>query len=414
MSRKAEARYGSARSYRKRLKGPDGKYHDVYGRTIAERDLAVAELRASWAAEEKIAADPFVWQYAAAWFARDTAGKSERQRETVADQLNRVICPVIGQRRMGEITADDLADVMATRAHLSRGAQEKTTQVLKRLFAAAAESDVIRKNPASKLQPGGKRAKKKDALTRAQEETLLEAVTGCPVWLFIMLGLYTGMRREEIVGLQWDCVELGDVPSVTVRRACRWIKNNQPEISDDLKSDAAARTVPIPPQLADALRAAKAAAKLPENVLRGRTVITKTDGTPWSYSSYTKAWHAVEARSTGTVQRKRKDPVTGETVTVEEVKRLGDKIRNHNAVVSIDFKVTPHVLRHTYITRLILGRVPLKRVQYLAGHADPKVTIKIYTDLMGHAPEDLAGDINAVFAPAQTPPKTPLTPPEAP
>lgn len=60
-----EARYGKSKSYRKRIKGPDGKYHDVYGRTIAERDLAVAELRASWAAEEKLAADPFVWQYAA-------------------------------------------------------------------------------------------------------------------------------------------------------------------------------------------------------------------------------------------------------------------------------------------------------------------------------------------------------------
>ncbi len=409
-----EARYGKSKSYRKRIKGPDGKYHDVYGRTIAERDLAVAELRASWAAEEKTAADPFVWQYAAAWYARDTAGKSERQRETVADQLNRIICPVIGQRRMGEITADDIADVMATRATLSRSAQEKTTQVLKRLFAAAAEADVIRKNPAAKLQPGGKRAKKKDALTRAQEQTLLAAVTGCSIWLFVMLGLYTGMRREEIVGLQWDCVELGDVPSVTVRRACRWIKNNRPEISDDLKSDAAARTVPIPPQLADALRETKAATKLPESVLRGRTVIAKPDGTPWSYSSFTNAWYAVEARSTGTVKRKRKDPITGEIVTVKEVKRLGDKIRNHNAVVSIDFPVTPHILRHTYITRLILGRVPLKRVQFLAGHADPAVTIKIYTDLMGHAPEDLADDVNAVFAPGQTPPTTPLTPPEEP
>lgn len=37
-----EARYGKSKSYRKRIKGPDGKYHDVYGRTIAERDLAVA------------------------------------------------------------------------------------------------------------------------------------------------------------------------------------------------------------------------------------------------------------------------------------------------------------------------------------------------------------------------------------
>lgn len=414
MARKAEARYGSARSYRKRIKGPDGKYHDVYGRTIAERDLAVAELRASWAAEERTAADPFVWQYAAAWYARDTAGKSDKLKSDTAFQLNRVICPVIGQRRMGEITADDLADVMATRAQLSRSAQEKTTQVLKRLFAAAAEADVIRKNPAAKLQPGGKRPKKRSALTLTQERTLLDAVDGLPVWLFVMLGLYTGMRPEETLGLQWDCVDLGSVPSVTVRRACRWVKNNRPEISDDLKSDAAARTVPIPPQLADALRAARAAAKLPENVLRGRTVISKPDGTPWSYSSYTNAWHAVEARSTGTVKRKRKDPVTGEMRTVEDVKRLGDKVRNHKAVVSIDFPVTPHILRHTYITRLILGRVPLKRVQYLAGHADPAVTIKIYTDLMGHAPEDLAGDINAVFAPAQTPPTTPLTPPEEP
>ena len=414
MARKAEARYGASRSFRKRIKGPDGKYHDVYGKTIAERDAAVAELRASWAAEEKNAADPFVWQYAAAWFVRDTAGKSERQRAAVADQLNRVICPVIGQRRMGEITADDLADVMVTRASHSRSAQEKTVQVIKRMFAAAVEADVIRKDPAAKLRPGGKRPKKKDALTAEQESTLLEAVAGCPVWLFVMLGLYTGMRREEIVGLQWDCVDLGDVPSITVRRACRWINNNQPEISDDLKSDAAARTMPIPPQLADALRVAKAAAGLPENVLRGRTVLAKADGSPWSYTTFTNAWHAVEARSIGTVKRKRKDPITGETVTVETAKRLGDKIRNHNAVVSIDFVVSPHILRHTYITRLILGGVPLKRVQYLAGHADPTVTIKIYTDLMGHAPEDLADDVNAVFAPKSTPPKTPLSSPNEP
>lgn len=414
MARKAEARYGSARSYRKRIKGPDGKYHDVYGRTIAERDLAAAELRASWAAEEQIAADPFFWQYAAAWYARDMAGKSERQRETVADQLNRVICPVIGQRRMGEITADDLADVMATRAQLSRSAQEKTTQVLKRLFAAAAEADVIRKNPAAKLQPGGKRPKKRAALTLAQERTLLDAVDGLPVKLFIMLGLYSGMRPEETLGLQWDCVELGDVPSVTVRRACRWVGNNQPEISDDLKSEAAARTIPIPLQLADALRTAKAAAKLPEHALRSRTVIASANGRPWTQAAFKSAWQAVKSRSTGTAKRRRKNPVTGEMESHEDIKKLGDKVRNHKAVVSIDFEVSPYTLRHTYITRLILGRVPLKRVQYLAGHADPSVTIKIYTDLMGHAPEDLADDINAVFAPVQTPPTTPLTPSKTP
>ena len=65
-ARKTEARYGASRSFRKRIKGLDGQYHDVCGRTIAERGAAVDVLRASRAAEEQNAADPFVWQYAAA------------------------------------------------------------------------------------------------------------------------------------------------------------------------------------------------------------------------------------------------------------------------------------------------------------------------------------------------------------
>jgi site-specific recombinase XerD len=66
-------------------------------------------------------------------------------------------------------------------------------------------------------------------------------------------------------------------------------------------------------------------------------------------------------------------------------------------VVSIDFPVTPHMLRHTYVTRLILGGMDVRRVQYLAGHSTPDVTIQIYTDLMGHRPEDLIDDVSAVF-----------------
>lgn len=34
--------------YRKRIKGPDGKYHAIYGKTIAERDRKVAEQQELW------------------------------------------------------------------------------------------------------------------------------------------------------------------------------------------------------------------------------------------------------------------------------------------------------------------------------------------------------------------------------
>ena len=126
-------------------------------------------------------------------------------------------------------------------------------------------------------------------------------------------------------------------------------------------------------------------------------MIHNTKGEPWSYATLRSAWDSVRARSAGPARRRRKDPATGEYVTVVEEKRLGDRVRNHAASVTIDFPVTPHILRHTYVTRLILGGVDLKRVQYLAGHADAKITLEIYTSLMGHRPEDLIGDVEAIF-----------------
>ena len=29
-------------------------------------------------------------------------------------------------------------------------------------------------------------------------------------YVFVMIGLYAGLRREEILGLKWDCVPLAD------------------------------------------------------------------------------------------------------------------------------------------------------------------------------------------------------------
>ena len=239
-----------------------------------------------------------------------------------------------------------------------------------------------------------------DALTDAQAKTLLDAVRGLPVSLFCLLGLYAGLRREEICALRWSCVDLdGPAPHIDVRRACRWIRNNRPEISEVLKSSAAWRTVPIPPVLVTALREARDALTDDQRADSERCVLVNRDGGPWTYATLRSAWESVEARSAGPVRRRRKDPATGELVTVVEEKRLGDRVRNHSAVVTIDFPVTPHVLRHTYVTRLILGGVDLKRVQYLAGHSSAKITLDIYTSLMGHRPEDLIADVTDIFAP---------------
>ena len=56
--------------------------------------------------------------------------------------------------------------------------------------------------------------------------------------------------------------------------------------------------------------------------------------------------------------------------------------------------MTPHQLRHTYITNLIHAGVDPKTVQYLAGHENSKVTMDIYAKVKYNKPEQLSSVVN--------------------
>ena len=382
MSRAPAKKYGpGGQYYRKRIKTPDGKYEDVYAKTQAELAEKVTLRLNILAAADVPPRELYFFEYAAGWFARRAPHLSEASRELYRRQINDVICPVIGAKPIREVTSDDLAAVLATRGHLGRSSQKKTIMVIKQIFDAALEAGVVEKLPTRRLKAEGKVPEQKKALTEAQTDALLQAVRGLKVEPFVMLGLYTGMRREEICGLRWDSVELeGKAPHVVVRRACRWPDNMRPEVSEILKTQAAARTIPIPPQLVEYLKQIR-----PEKVKPSAYVYGNDDGSAVSCSTMRRRWETIRARSTASGHE------------------LGEKIKYSpgGVIVTLDFMPTPHILRHTYITRLILGGMDLKRVQYLAGHSDPKVTLQIYTDLMGHMPEDLIDDVTAVFAPPQ-------------
>lgn len=52
--------------------------------------------------------------------------------------------------------------------------------------------------------------------------------------------------------------------------------------------------------------------------------------------------------------------------------------------------ITPHKLRHTYASILIaLGEDPAS-VMHQLGHTDPKFTLRVYTHLMRHDPQERA------------------------
>lgn len=80
--------------------------------------------------------------------------------------------------------------------------------------------------------------------------------------------------------------------------------------------------------------------------------------------------------------------------------QLGEMARNNGKVQYVlDFEVTPHQLRHTYITNLIAAGVDPKTVQYLAGHENSKVTMDIYAKAKYNGPEELSDVVNGALIP---------------
>ena len=379
--------------YRKRIKDKaTGKWVSVYGKTKDECRSNAKRRAAELAEAARVKEIPFVFEYAAKWFELYTAEVGEKRKDDYRNAINNHICPVIGGLPITDVTPDDIAALMLTLSDRSHSLQQKVVTTLKRIFKSAVKNKLINESPCEDLKAGGKDSPDKVPLTKTQRTRLLDAVKGTRAELFIMIGLYTGLRREEILGLKWDSVYLSDgVSHIAVRRAVKWDGKNAPIVSELLKSNAAYRNIPLPPQLIEPLTLAK-------NSSNSEFVICNKNGGAMSATSFRKMWDAVRVRSVKDVTHM----VDGKTVT--EHLKLGDKIPKHNIVISIDFPVTPHQLRHTYITEMILSGANIKTVQYLAGHKSVQLTLDIYTKLMANRPEDtIHAVIGAFGAPCVVP-----------
>lgn len=90
-----------------------------------------------------------------------------------------------------------------------------------------------------------------------QTAILLDSIRELPPYVFVMIGLYAGLRREEILGLQWDCVFLDEkTPYISVRRAWH-VEGGKPVVNTLLRTPAAKRDVPIPKCLVACLKEAR-------------------------------------------------------------------------------------------------------------------------------------------------------------
>ena len=378
--------------YKTYVENLDGKRTILYGKTreeLYDKELDALERIDSATFRQK---SPTVAEYCEKWLLMQSAHVRTTTLTDYTSKVRRHIISELGDKRIAEVTPDDIQLALVSVSSKSASVYKSVVILYKSIFRAALESRVIDENPTTHITPkgGGIPQKEKPALTDNQVERLLDAVRGLPPYVFIMLGLYAGLRREEILALQWDSVYLETpAPYLTVRRAWH-TEHNRPVILTELKTKAAERNIPLPVCLVDCLKEA-------QKTSTAEYVVANRDGDPLSYTQFKRLWQYVVTRTTKERAYYRYEDGKRVKHTVTPV--LGEKAAHNGKVVySLDFEVTPHLLRHTYITNLIHSSVDPKTVQYLAGHESSKITMDIYAKVKYNRPDELVVALGNIFS----------------
>ena len=395
--RKSIPKYGTVmlngiEYYRTRIADADGKRVALYGKTreelydkveAAKREIEECTFRRT---------TPTVKEYCEKWLLMQSAHIRTTTLVDYTSKVKNYIIKPLGHMYMADVTADDIKLAILPASRKSESVYRSVNMLFKCIFYSAEDSHIIDENPTKKLNAkGGVPPKEKEALTDEQVKQLLDAIKGLPPYVFVMIGLYAGLRREEILALQWDCVHLDDetsTPYLSVRRAWH-TEHNRPVILTELKTKAARRDVPLPKCLVECLKEAKAKSK-------SDFVVANFEGGPLSYTQFKRVWQYIVTRSTK--ERTYIRYVNGQRIKRTVTPVLGEPApHNSDVIYSLDFQVTPHQLRHTYITNLIYAQVDPKTVQYLAGHENSKITMDIYAKVKYNKPKELAAVVNGAF-----------------
>ena len=235
--------------YRKRVKLQSGLYKDVRAKTKDELRKKLYDLETAQRMGLILDDKTIVAELLAQWYNNRKGELSFSRQRDFVNAINNHICPVLGAMKVRDVKPEHCQRVMAQLAGKSNSLQTKVLTVMKLGFECAVDNGLLIRSPCEKLTAGGIVTKEKVPLTPAQCNALEAATKETRAYLFILLGLYAGLRREEICGLRWCDIDLASqTPSLTVNNAVRF-ENNQCIFPSTIKTIAYHRTIPLPTNL---------------------------------------------------------------------------------------------------------------------------------------------------------------------
>ena len=231
-----------------------------------------------------------------------------------------------GRRRLTEFYGEGLSDRMVRSCHTScRTALEK-----------AVTEGLITANPAIGCRLPPKKAKEMQVLTQDEIQRFLIQAHEEGYYEFFLLELTTGMRRGEILGLQWKDVNFS-TGELHIRRQV--VKKGAQTLISKPKTKSSIRTLILPPDMLDILAEHK-----------------KNATCEWVFPSPVKEG---EPRNPASLYGKFQ----------KILKRAQCK------------KVRFHDLRHTFATMAIENGMDIKTLSAMIGHVSAETTLNIYSHI---------------------------------
>ena len=131
--------------------------------------------------------------------------------------LRLYLVPVLGRRRLDAVKPSDITAIKASLASKARGTMTEVLKTLRRVFSVAIAQELIVHEPV-RLDIPARLHKSPVAYDEVDQQALLAAARELgPMYVaMVLLGMDGGLRRGEILGLQWSDLSLARA-SMTVR-----------------------------------------------------------------------------------------------------------------------------------------------------------------------------------------------------
>lgn len=271
----------------------------------------------------------------------DEDRKSYSTQSTYQLYLKNWILPRWRTHRLTEIKAVDVEQWLKnlcfphTGISLAKGTKAKIRNIMSALFSHAIRWEWMDKNPIRSVRQSAKRQRVPDILSPEEITAILSRLPE-PLRTAVELDAFTGLRRGELIGLQWQDVDFDNLV-IHVRRSVVQM------VDGSTKTEASAKDVPLDGELADSLLRFKHASPYDRDI-------------DWVFASW---------------RMKGKQPLWPDSLWNRHGKPAVK-------AAGVGKRVSYHTFRHTFGTLLSANGENPKVVQELLRHATLKVTTDVY------------------------------------